>query len=46
MATFIDKPGLLTEHDVYLFKEGSHTQLYEKLGAHLVTVNGEPGVQF
>ncbi|MGI8739429.1 MAG: 1,4-alpha-glucan branching protein GlgB [Gammaproteobacteria bacterium] len=46
MATSIDKPGLLTEHDVYLFKEGSHTQLYEKLGAHLVTVNGEPGVQF
>ncbi|MBA2410160.1 MAG: 1,4-alpha-glucan branching protein GlgB [Gammaproteobacteria bacterium] len=46
MATFIDKPGLLTEHDVYLFKEGSHTQLYDRLGAHLVTVNGEPGVQF
>jgi len=46
MATIIDKPDLLTEHDVYLFMEGSHTQLYRKLGAHLVTVNGEPGVRF
>ena len=26
---------MLTEHDVYLFKEGSHGRLYEKLGCHL-----------
>ena len=25
----------LTEHDIYLFKEGSHARLYEKLGCHL-----------
>ena len=25
----------LTDHDVYLFKEGNHTRLYEKLGSHL-----------
>ena len=24
----------LTDHDVYLFREGTHTRLYEKLGAH------------
>jgi len=24
----------LTEHDIYLFREGSHTRLYEKMGCH------------
>src|SRR6056297_3578502 len=28
------KDTLITEHDIYLFKEGSHFDLYEKLGAH------------
>jgi 1,4-alpha-glucan branching enzyme len=27
-------PRLLTEHDLYLFNEGTHHRLYEKLGAH------------
>ncbi len=35
-----------TNHDVYLFKEGTHYRLYDKLGAHLVKVNGEEGVLF
>ena len=26
--------SLITDHDIYLFKEGSHTRLYEKLGCH------------
>jgi 1,4-alpha-glucan branching enzyme len=26
----------LTDHDIYLFREGTHTRLYEKLGAHCV----------
>ena len=26
----------ITDHDTYLFKEGSHFKLYEKLGAHLI----------
>ena len=26
---------VLSEHDIYLFKEGSHGRLYEKLGCHL-----------
>ncbi|MGZ8263648.1 MAG: 1,4-alpha-glucan branching protein GlgB [Burkholderiales bacterium] len=25
----------LTEHDIYLFREGSHTHLYENLGCHM-----------
>jgi 1,4-alpha-glucan branching enzyme len=38
--------SLLTEHDVYLFKEGSHGRMYEKLGSHVVTHKGEAGVCF
>ncbi|HEV2685891.1 MAG TPA: alpha-amylase family glycosyl hydrolase, partial [Actinomycetota bacterium] len=26
---------MLTEHDIYLFKEGTHANLYRKLGCHL-----------
>jgi len=28
--------SLITEHDIYLFKEGSHTRLYEKLGCQYI----------
>lgn len=38
--------SLLTDHDIYLFKEGNHFRLYEKLGAHRITVNSVQGVQF
>ena len=31
----------LTEHDIYLFREGTHGRAYEKLGAHPLTP--EPG---
>jgi 1,4-alpha-glucan branching enzyme len=27
--------SLLTDHDVYLFKQGKHVRLYDKLGAHV-----------
>ena len=27
--------SILTEHDIYLFKEGSHARLYEKLGSRI-----------
>jgi len=37
---------LLTEHDVYLFKEGTHVKLADKLGAHLATLGGAEGAQF
>jgi 1,4-alpha-glucan branching enzyme len=36
----------LTEHDIYLFKQGRHFRLYNKLGAHLVTADGEEGTLF
>src|SRR6185369_2366063 len=36
----------LTEEDVHLFKEGTHYQIYDKLGAHPDTVDGVAGTRF
>ncbi|SPE33978.1 1,4-alpha-glucan branching enzyme [Burkholderiales bacterium] len=36
----------ITEHDVYLFREGSHGRLYDRLGAHLTQRDGVDGVHF
>ncbi|HPN89032.1 MAG TPA: 1,4-alpha-glucan branching protein GlgB [Candidatus Omnitrophota bacterium] len=36
----------LTEQDIYLFKQGNHFRIYEKLGAHVVEVDGVWGVYF
>ena len=36
----------LTDDDLYLFNEGSHFRLYEKLGARLLTVEGVEGNYF
>ena len=36
----------LMELDYHLFNEGTHTRIYEKLGAHLVVQNGVAGTQF
>jgi 1,4-alpha-glucan branching enzyme len=38
--------SLLTDDDIFLFNEGSHLRLYEKLGSHLVTHNGVAGTYF
>jgi len=38
--------SLLTKDDIYLFNEGSHFRLYEKLGAHLVSCGGAEGACF
>ncbi len=37
---------LLTKNDLYLFNEGNHFRLYEKLGAHPMTVGGQEGAYF
>jgi 1,4-alpha-glucan branching enzyme len=37
---------LLSDDDLYLFNEGSHYRLYEKLGAHPMTVNRVNGTYF
>ena len=38
--------SLLTAHDLYLFNEGTHYRIYEKLGSHPLTVNGVAGTHF
>jgi len=38
--------SLLTDDDIYLFNEGSHFRLYEKLGAHPMIFEGEDGTYF
>lgn len=38
--------SLITNDDLYLFNEGSHFHLYEKLGSHPITINGVEGTYF
>jgi len=38
--------SLFTDYDVYLFKEGNHFRLFEKLGAHPMTFEGTEGTYF
>jgi 1,4-alpha-glucan branching enzyme len=37
---------LLGDEDLHFFSEGTHLRLYEKLGAHPLSVNGEAGTYF
>jgi 1,4-alpha-glucan branching enzyme len=41
-----EKPQLLTDQDLYLFNEGSNYRIHEKMGAHLVIYNNQPGAIF
>ncbi len=36
----------LTDFDKHLLGEGTHERTYEKMGAHLIELNGQPGVHF
>ena len=38
--------SLLTDDDLYLFNEGTHYRLYEKLGSHVLTVDDTEGTYF
>jgi 1,4-alpha-glucan branching enzyme len=40
------EPNELSDQDLYLFNEGSHLRLYEKLGAHPTVRGGRPGTRF
>ncbi|HXG36967.1 MAG TPA: 1,4-alpha-glucan branching protein GlgB, partial [Dehalococcoidia bacterium] len=37
---------LLSDDDIYLFNEGSHFNLYEKLGSHILSSDGQTAVYF
>ena len=41
-----DHATLFSGDDLYLFNEGSHFRLYEKLGAHTITLDGTIGTYF
>jgi 1,4-alpha-glucan branching enzyme len=36
----------LTDHDIYLFKQGNHFKLYDKLGSHVMMVDEVEGTYF
>ncbi|HCR83843.1 1,4-alpha-glucan branching protein GlgB [Muricomes intestini] len=40
------KPYEIGELDQYLFGQGTHYEIYKKLGAHRVTVGGKEGIYF
>ena len=40
------KTRRITDFDIHLFAEGNHHRIYEKLGAHLTTMEGVSGVYF
>jgi len=42
----IHGPTLFTDNDIYLFKEGTHLKLYDKLGSHKMSYKGSEGVYF
>lgn len=46
IAAVVHDCGHITEHDIYLFKQGSHFRIYNKLGAHITRVNGVVGTHF
>src|SRR5260221_11954750 len=41
-----DTSSILSDFDLYLFGQGKHHRIYEKMGAHACTVNGVAGVEF
>jgi 1,4-alpha-glucan branching enzyme len=45
MASVVEH-GFLSSYDIYLFKEGKHQQLYDKLGSHPLRVDGQDGTHF
>jgi 1,4-alpha-glucan branching enzyme len=45
-ASAIDAPSLFSDFDLYLFGQGKHYHIYEKMGAHQRTIEGVTGVNF
>jgi 1,4-alpha-glucan branching enzyme len=41
-----DLPTIFSDFDLYLFGQGKHYRIYEKMGAHPVNKNGVEGVHF
>src|SRR2546429_5114995 len=41
-----DTSSIFSDFDLYLFGQGKHRRIYEKMGAHPRTVDGVVGVNF
>ena len=41
-----DCPVMITEADAYLYAQGTHYEIYEKMGAHEAEIDGQKGVYF
>ena len=46
LTNVINHPTFITDYDIYLFKQGSNNNLYNKLGSHLLELNGVKGTHF
>lgn len=46
LANVINHPTFITDYDIYLFKQGSNNNLYNKFGSHLVELDGVKGTHF
>src|SRR5258706_4549238 len=46
MSAISERVSGMTGHDLYLFREGTHTRLYEKLGAHIVPDGARTAARF
>ncbi len=40
------QPPLLSEYDIYLFSQGQHRDIYQKLGGHKRVIDGVAGINF
>jgi 1,4-alpha-glucan branching enzyme len=49
-TTVVDDPyrfgRVITDYDLYLFGEGNHTRIYDRLGAHVMKLGDSDGVHF
>ncbi len=46
MSSIRHDVSMLSDQDLFLFNEGTHARLYERLGAHPMEVDGEAGTAF
>jgi 1,4-alpha-glucan branching enzyme len=46
MTQTVQGISVITDHDIYLFNEGTHTRLFDKLGARILTADGGRGGYF
>ena len=45
-GNYMENIKLISKDDCYLFGQGTHYEIYEKLGAHIMTIDGVKGTYF